>query len=389
MKIIYQRDVPCNQNLLYSTVFSARDAVVGDLDIRLDESSGLIYNHSFDPSRVNYSSDYDNNQTYSSYFTTYISNHISYLLSRYIPSNSTVVEVGCGKGYYIKNLARALPSCEAYGFDTSYVYDGEPSLNNLQYFQEYYSRKHAYLHPDVVICRHVIEHIHNPLDFLHEIRASMPDQSLLFLETPDVNWILKNTSIFDFFYEHCSYWNEASIEHALFVSGFELIELKYEFEGQYMWIIARATNAAPATFSRHNSLEGMRNLCSDFVNKRMKEINDVMDSLHFLKQRNIELFIWGAGAKGTTFVNMFDEEKQLVAALVDISPAKQNKFVGITTHQVVKPDNLRDVLTNLNGGVIAVLNDNYIPEVNNYVRNLRLNCVVCSYAELKSIKKIL
>ncbi|MDR1896782.1 MAG: methyltransferase domain-containing protein [Prevotellaceae bacterium] len=392
MNLFYQSNVPANQNLLYKTTEDAKNATVGELDIRLDEANGFIYNHAFDPDKVNYSGEYDNNQNWSPYFAAYIDRQIDYLVSKYIPEDSVIVEVGCGKGYYVEKLVRKLSNCTAYGFDTSYVYEeGEPLLNNLQYFKEYYDGKYAYLRPDVVICRHVIEHIHNPLEFLKEIRATMPEHALLFIETPDVNWILKNTAIFDFFYEHCSYWNEKSIEYVLRLSGFEIIESKCEFGGQYMWIVSRAVSSAPMPAVHDNHLSYMKNLCCKFANDRVCEINSVMHSLYLLKQKGTAVFVWGAGAKGTTFVNLFDEHKQFVSALIDISPAKQNKFVGKTSHKVLESIFLINMLisNNTEGGVILVLNENYVSEVNSLLIELDLKCVAYSYPEFKSIEKIL
>jgi 2-polyprenyl-3-methyl-5-hydroxy-6-metoxy-1,4-benzoquinol methylase len=187
MKLFRQSNTPANQNLLYKTEEDAQKAIVGELDICLDETTGFIYNCAFDPDKVDYSGEYNNNQIYSPYFFNYINKQIQYLIEKYIPWDSTIVEVGCGKGYYIKKMAMTLGTCKAYGFDTSYVQDDDIQAYNVRFFKEYYDEKYSDLHPDIVICRHVIEHIHNPLEFLKGIRASMPEHSLLFIETPDVN----------------------------------------------------------------------------------------------------------------------------------------------------------------------------------------------------------
>jgi 2-polyprenyl-3-methyl-5-hydroxy-6-metoxy-1,4-benzoquinol methylase len=273
MKLFCQANVPVNQNVVYKSESDALKAPVGELDIRLNETTGLIYNYAFNPEIVNYSEEYDNNQVCSDYFSDYIDRQIDYLIEKYISRAATIVEVGCGKGYYIKKIAERLKTCKAYGFDTSYVPDVDKTPStNLHFYREYYDEKYASLKPDVVISRHVIEHIHNPTDFLQQIRATMPDNALLFLETPDVNWILKNAMVYDFFYEHCSYWNASSMEYALKASGFVPLEIRTEFDAQYMWIVARAAQVEKTPVLLNSSkLAETKQICNKFLNARENE----------------------------------------------------------------------------------------------------------------------
>jgi hypothetical protein len=134
------------------------------------------------------------------------------------------------------------------------------------------------------------------------------------------------------------------------LSGFEPIEARSEFEGQYMWIVSRAVSNDKIAICPNNRSANIKELCRKFVTDREYEIRTVARSLRLLKQQNYTVYIWGAGAKGTTFVNLFDEEKQFVLALVDINPEKQNKFVGKTAHKVICPQKMQDILINDNGG---------------------------------------
>jgi 2-polyprenyl-3-methyl-5-hydroxy-6-metoxy-1,4-benzoquinol methylase len=346
MQLFHQTNVPVNQNLLYKTAEAAKNALCGDLDIHCDENTGFVYNSAFNVNLLNYSEEYNNNQYYSSFFSKYIDEQIEWLIRKYIHQSSTIIEVGCGKGYFSKIIADKLPACEVYGFDTSYVQLAEENPPNLHIFKEYYNENYAYLRPDAIICRHVIEHIHKPVDFLSSIRASMPENALLFLETPDVNWILKNNVIFDFFYEHCSYFNISSIDSILSISGFETVEAKHTFNGQYMWIAARAVNRNGTTKNKQNTLA----LCRKFKNNREKKMNSVSKTLKILAQKEKTMFVWGAGAKGVTFVNLFDSQQKYISALIDINPDKQGRYVGIASHEVISAETLSAKCSGGGGG---------------------------------------
>ena len=365
MQLLYRENVPVNQNLLYKTIESAKNAATGTLDIQCDESTGFIYNKAFNVELVKYTSDYNNNQCYSPFFDAYIDNQIDWLIQKYLYNASTIVEVGCGKGDFLKRLAIKLPSCKFYGFDTSYIQNPDTEFSNLQIFNKYFDKNHLNFQPDAVICRHVIEHIDNPANFLTMIRESIPDNALLFLETPDVNWILKNVAIYDFFYEHCSYFNQYSISKALNVAGFDVIEILNEFEGQYMWVVAKASNIS---FVDNNScndydyiteFDYLMNKYADYVSERETAISKTASALQRFKKSNKKIAVWGAGAKGTSFVNLFDKDRELVEYIVDINKNKQGKYVGKSGHKVVGEDEIakNDI------EVIYVMNENYLDEI--------------------------
>jgi 2-polyprenyl-3-methyl-5-hydroxy-6-metoxy-1,4-benzoquinol methylase len=347
MRILKQLNVPANQNLVYQDENLARNAVVGDLDIYCDDDTGFIYNRAFDINKLDYSPKYDSNPYHSPYFKAYIDTQTEWLQKNYIPSDASIVEVGCGKGFYLKQVAEKLPGCKAYGFDTSYVFDNDDNPENPTFLQEYYNEAYAYLNPDVVISRHVIEHISEPVEFLQQIRKTMNEGSILFLETPDVDWILKNNVIFDFFYEHCSYWNKTSLDWALRLSGFEMLEASNQFNGQYLWVVAKATNKDCARVCQNRNMSQFIDLCRQFTNNREKEIDKVAQSLQYLKEKS-SIVVWGAGAKGVTFVNLFDPNKYFVSYVVDINPAKQQKYIGKTGHKVISVNELK--INALSGG---------------------------------------
>jgi SAM-dependent methyltransferase len=368
MHLFTQKSVPTNQNLLYETEKQAKLALVGDLDMCINEQ-GLIYNAAFDSSKVFYGQNYDNCQYNSSMFSDYISSQIEWLLP-YIPQKSIVVEVGCGKGFYAESLASKRIDCQIYGFDSSY--SGEQSkLTNLHFYKEYYSENHASIKPDFVISRHVIEHISKPSVFLKSIRKTMQNGAMLFLETPDSEWILKNNVIYDFFYEHCSYFTENSLENMLSKSGLESIEIEKEFGGQYMWFLARANDKHKTKTS--NDTSAIKRLCEQYIKNRDENISVIKKKMRTLNGKYA--FIWGAGAKGVTFVNIFDPQKIYIKGVIDINPCKQGKFIAKTGHPVIAPVDLAQQLNNAcGGGIILLLNENYYSEVKNMLCQMNIDC---------------
>jgi SAM-dependent methyltransferase len=356
-----ERDnVPAFQNVLYEYRTDALDVDRGMLRIHACQRCGFVFNAAFDPARTQYDRRYDNNQTCSAQFSEYLSGHIKRIGAHTGGKEGTIVEVGCGNGWFLERLVAASASSRGVGFDPAYSGPERPADGRIRYVRRYFEPGDAAVHADVVICRHVIEHVADPVALLTTVRAALVQSQnpRVFFETPDVEWILRKRVIWDFFYEHCSYFSPHSLRTGFQRAGFRVEQIENVFGGQYMWLEA-SVDAAQRSDDPHPgdtvalAVEFGRNepaLRAAWV-ERVKELD-----------RSGKVAVWGAGAKGVTFVNVIDPDGSLVDCLVDISPDKQNLFVGGTGHPVIAPEQL-----SARGVTSAILmNPNYRDE------NLRL-----------------
>ncbi|MFD1690785.1 methyltransferase domain-containing protein [Azotobacter chroococcum] len=98
-----------------------------------------------------------------------------------------MVEVGCGKGSFLRKLVN-YPGANnsGYGFDPSYVGPAVELDGRLQFSARYYDEACAGIAADVVVCRHVIEHVPEPLQVLRSVRAALASSSRarVFLKRP-------------------------------------------------------------------------------------------------------------------------------------------------------------------------------------------------------------
>ncbi|MEZ6147670.1 MAG: methyltransferase domain-containing protein [Planctomycetaceae bacterium] len=93
---------------------------------------------------------------------------------------------------------------------------------------------------DVVVSRHVIEHIPQPVEFLSAIRDRCQNSSeaRVFIETAQREWILRSRTYWDFFHEHCSIFTDASLTTACERVGLAVPDVRHVFGGQYLWLEA-------------------------------------------------------------------------------------------------------------------------------------------------------
>lgn len=364
----YLQDVPALLNRMARTVTEARAAPRGTLDIVGCNGCGFVWNRSFDPGIVAYDPTYENDQSHSPAFRSHMEGMAANVLASVDADGvSEIVEVGCGQAVFLRALiAGAGPRLRrASGFDP--VFRNQPSVaeTRIRVFEEYFDERTVTLlevPPSLVVTRHTIEHVASPVAFLKTIRRAIGETpARLFIETPDVRWILARGATEDWFYEHCSLFDQHSLTLALKTAGFLPIRVDRVFQAQYLW--AQATINRPADRempapSRITSFPNLSDMRRRFVDQWQQRVNGAGP-----------VVVWGAGAKGVTFCTLVDSDATRVAAVVDINPAKHNMFVPASGHHVVSPADLVAIRPRM----VIVMNANYRDEVAMRLSELGVN----------------
>jgi len=328
---LHRQGVPVHQNLLQGDARSARAISFGELEMTVCNSCGFVFNRAFDPAKLSYGGDYDNDQSGSPRFQRHMESIADDLLMEKGLRNSRIVEVGCGQGQFLRLLVDNPYNNTAIGFDPSYTGPQEALQGRVKFVPRNFDQTAEGVKADVVVCRHVIEHVADPVDFLKALRIAIDESSRIYLETPDVDWILNNRVVWDFFYEHCSMFSPESLSTALARSGFEMTENRWVFGGQYLFTEARAVgverdgpSARGATTERAARTFGAR---------EQKLLDGWREVLYGYRQSG-NVGLWGAGAKGATLANLLDPNASLIECVVDINSNKQGKFIAGTGHPI-------------------------------------------------------
>jgi SAM-dependent methyltransferase len=336
-RFLVRERVPANQNVLFASRDRARNAPTGTLSLHACGECGFVFNAAFQEDRLDYGASYENTQTASDAFASYVDERVARVIDRCGPALKTVVEVGCGKGVFLSRVIDASVATVGYGFDTSY--EGAESMydNRLRFFKHYFGAGFVAESIDAVLCRHVIEHIPDPVAFLVSIREVLDNPNTrIFFETPCVDWIVRNQVIWDFFYEHCSYFNPRSLSQAFERAGFGVEDVSHVFGGQYLWLEAAPGTARQTFLSDGGAVLGQ---CRAFAQMQNAAVAQWIDRLTTMRRQG-PLAIWGAGAKGVTFAGLVDPLAELIDCVVDVNPRKQGCFIPGTGHPIVAPRDL-------------------------------------------------
>ena len=217
------------QNKLFSTRAEALAAPSASLELCQDDS-GLVFNQSFNSAVVTYDDSYQNDQGHSLQFQRHL-DEVCGVCCRYLTSNeSLIVDVGCGKGGFVELLRGK--GLNAIGYDNAYQ-GSSPYIRNSFFSADSHERG------DLLTLRHVLEHIHSPWQFLDGIAAANGYQGLLYVEVPDLEWILEHRAYFDLFHEHVNYFRT---DDFLRCFGDGVIFHSKSFGGQYLSVVISLEN---------------------------------------------------------------------------------------------------------------------------------------------------
>lgn len=199
-------NVPSQSCILLDSKSETEDFPTGHIVLVLCESCGFIQNSQFDPSLVDYEEPTEESQAFSGEFQQFAEALADELVQRYDLVGRTAFEVGCGKGEFLATLAaKGLDS--VVGIDPGYLPSRLETPENAEFLRAWFGPDNTHLTGDLVLSRHLMEHVSNVQEYLGYLRESVQRSSTgwLFTEVPDTTRVLDEGAFWDVYYEHCSY----------------------------------------------------------------------------------------------------------------------------------------------------------------------------------------
>ncbi|MBX3357070.1 MAG: methyltransferase domain-containing protein [Phycisphaeraceae bacterium] len=343
---------------------------------------GLVFNDAFKPELMRYTGQYENALHFSATFQKYADDLARSLVERHSLRGRRIIELGCGDGQFLAMLCR-LGSNSGLGFDPAHdpsrsreQVDASPG--SIDIISEYYGPAHAHHTADFIACRHVLEHIPRPDEFLRSIRRTIGDQrdTVVFFEVPNALWTIEQMGIWDIIYEHVLYFTPPSLSRAFSNAGLIPLRTDTVYSGQFLTIEARPGDV-PAGFAagldhEQRRIEGLVDRFSERYREKLTQWVGVLDNLRRSSRRGV---LWGAGSKGVTFLNVAAgpaDQDNPFQHIVDINPRKHGCFVAGTGQQIVAPEALREIRP----AVVVIMNPAYRDEIASQLRSLGVDAEV-------------
>ena len=328
------------------------------VNFNLCKNCGFLFNKIY--KQLNYRINYNSNRSYSLIYKTYL-NKIFLILKKKIKIKNlqNILEIGFGDGKFIKKFIKYKK--KIFGFDPAYKNKIITGYKGIILSNKIYDNKN-FVNPNILILRHVIEHIKSPNLFFKKILHEKPEY--LFLEFPCSDFVL-NDNFHYFSNEHCSYFNKKSISIILNKFGYQIIFTQKVFNKENLVVVAIKSNInkIDKEYKVYNykkkSFENYEKKFFNFKHKIIKKIN-------FLRKD----IIWGASGKGVMLLNILNLNRKVMPYIVDLNEEIENAFIPVSSNKIISPKYLSKILTN--NSVIFILNKLYKKEIEKILKKLKL-----------------
>jgi hypothetical protein len=214
----------------------------------------------------------------------------------------------------------------------------------------------------------VLEHVEDPVDFLRTLRTTMEacGDAVLYLEVPSGEELLVSLGLWDYLYEHVSYFSAQSLEAVLNTAGFEVLAMRRDFGGQFLCADARIA-------ARTSTLQPSIGQSEAFVRSAAQ---GMLGRLQRWRQWTSELptggevALWGAGSKGVMFLNLLGlNTSGKIDRVVDQNVDKHGRFVSGTGQAIVSPEGLKGSEVDQ----VVLMNGIYAAEIRARMQVLAIN----------------
>ncbi len=254
-------------------------------------------------------------------------------LIKEINANSSVLEIGCNDGSFLDEI-RKIGYTDITGI--------EPSTDGWSIADEKYHVYHDYFSTDsdicgiafdLIICRHVLEHVWDLADFGDALQSVCKIGTKLIIEVPDFGFSLKLTDYSTIWEEHCNYFTEKNLIKYLSSIGIQVLKTeRYNYSGQSLLVVGEYVGKLAET-------EGDFWWTIHSYRANWQRYNYLLKCK--LEEMNKDICIYGAGARGSTLVNITDI-KEYLSFFVDDQIEKQDKFVPGCNLPIYSPDRLNE-----------------------------------------------
>ncbi|MBN2366689.1 MAG: methyltransferase domain-containing protein [Calditrichaeota bacterium] len=372
LEVIKITNIPVYCNVLFDSQQEAEKSKRGNIHLYYCKTCQHFFNRDFNPELLDYSVSYENSLHFSPHFQEYATDLASYLINKYNLRGKDIIDVGCGKGDFLKLICE-LGDNRGYGFDKSFEPENlsHSPDNSVSFIQDFFSEKYSDYPADMLLCRHVLEHVDNPNEFLKMIRDSLSRNSdtHLYFEVPNVMYTIEQSGIWDLIYEHVSYFSAFSLKELFYLNHFQIQAVKEQYDGQFLGIEASIVidNKQNQHHFAPDDLVIINDLVIKFEKLFKEKVSSFQNKLDQLFQQGKKTVIWGGGSKGVTMANLLNT-KVKIDYIVDLNPRKQGKFVAGTGNQIISPDFLKSYKPDW----IILMNPVYANEVKKIVNELGL-----------------
>ncbi|MCW4116994.1 class I SAM-dependent methyltransferase [Aurantimonas sp. MSK8Z-1] len=201
---------------------------------------------------------------------------------------------------------------------------------------------------DVIHAHNVFAHVPRPADFVEGLRRLLKPNGVVVIEAPYVGELIEKLEFDTIYHEHFSYFGLSAIRHLAERHGLQIVDVELVpiHGGSLRVFLAHQGAVEPservAALLAKEAESGMTGL--DYYRAFSSRVADLqralLELLRQLKAEGGRLAAYGASAKGSTLMNAFGIDAELLDFVVDRSTLKQGLFTPGNHLPILPPEAL-------------------------------------------------
>ena len=253
-------------------------------------------------------------------------------------NESFVVEIGCNDGILLQNfIKKDIPSL---GIEPSKNVANVAKDKGIDVYTDFFDKELAqkilakYQKADAILSANVMCHIPYMHSIFEGVKLLLDKHGVFKFEDPYLGEVIEKTSFDQIYDEHVFLFSAHSVGYLAEMHDLELVNVEPQVThgGSMRYTLAHkdAKQVSQNVFNliRYEKKIGLdnNNAYFGFTDSVNKIKSDLIDLLTKLKSQGKKVVAYGATSKSTTVTNYFGIGPDLVEAIYDTTPIKQNKF---------------------------------------------------------------
>ena len=289
-----------------------------------------------------FDADYAYFSSFSSSWLQHAEQYVTDMVSRFgLNTKSHVIEVAANDGYLLQYVkARNIPCL---GIEPTASTADAAREKGIEIREDFFgvdlakklvaSGKQA----DLTAANNVLAHVPDINDFVAGFAYLLKPNGVATFEFPHLMQLVKHTQFDTIYHEHFSYLSLTAVNQIFNQNGLQVFDVQeITTHGGSLRVFAqrkdqgqhKVTTSVTELLS-HELSQGITTEAyyADFQERANRIKDDLIEFLINAKHEGKKVIGYGAAAKGNTLLNYAGIRPDLLSAVVDLNPAKQNKYL--------------------------------------------------------------
>jgi hypothetical protein len=193
--------------------------------------------------------------------------------------------------------------------------------------------------PDLIVCRHTLEHIFNPRLVIEKILKNSTDDSLFVFEIPCFDYLLERNRIDQVFHEHLQYFTQGSLAKLIDIYDAEVIRFSSNYHNWGALMVAfKKKEASKKVFDENYSM-----VTAEQIEQKYKLFSLQMENtINVLTSLTGNIYGYGAALMLPVLAYHMKTDLGILNAVLDDDEEKDEWFYDNLPLRVCRPQKIND-----------------------------------------------